>query len=119
VTGVLDLLTLATNHRRVPGRKWATQQEAAQDSVTKFLSFVPFPILYRKSNHSRGNSFDTLMYLLFHLLSGSKLPNHDWICLGGDIQSLQAQCSSDFAGCERSPPSDAPQVRSDETLPNA
>ena len=60
----------------MPGRKWATQLEAAQDSVMKFLSFVPFPILYRKSNHSRGNSFDTLMPLLFRLLSGTKPPNH-------------------------------------------
>ena len=42
----LDLLTLATSHRRATSGKWATQQEEAQDSVMKFLSFVPFPILY-------------------------------------------------------------------------
>jgi hypothetical protein len=30
----------------MPSGKWAAQQEAAQDSVMMFLSFVPFPILY-------------------------------------------------------------------------
>ena len=40
------LLTFATSHTRATSGKWATQQEAAQDSVMKFLSFVPFPILY-------------------------------------------------------------------------